>query len=81
MERENVCNSQGNGVRTRCAAIVNHSAIVKNTTRSKFTTRSIFGTAGSFGMANEEVWAPLLCSMAQVLPFQEVKAFDESNLS
>ena len=28
-ERENVCNSQENGVRTRCAAIVNHSAVVK----------------------------------------------------
>ena len=28
-ERENVCNSQENGVRTRCAAIVNHRAIVK----------------------------------------------------
>ena len=28
-ERENVCNSQENGVRTRCAAIVNHRAIVE----------------------------------------------------
>ena len=28
-ERENVCNSQENGVRTRCAAIVNHRAILK----------------------------------------------------
>ena len=28
-ERENVCNSQENDVRTRCAAIVNHRAIVK----------------------------------------------------
>ena len=28
-ERENVCNSQENGVRTRRAAIVNHRAIVK----------------------------------------------------
>ena len=28
-ERENVCNSQENGVRTRCAAIVNHRAIVQ----------------------------------------------------
>ena len=27
-ERENVCNSQENGVRTKCAAIVNHRAIV-----------------------------------------------------
>ena len=27
-ERQNVCNSQENGVRTRCAAIVYHSAIV-----------------------------------------------------
>ena len=29
-ERKNVCNSQENGVRTRCAAIVNHSAIVNS---------------------------------------------------
>ena len=28
-ERESVCNSQENGVRTRCAAVVNHRAIVK----------------------------------------------------
>ena len=28
-ERENVCNSQENGVRTRYAAIVNHRALVK----------------------------------------------------
>ena len=28
-ERESVCNSQENGVRTRCAAIVNHRAIVQ----------------------------------------------------
>ena len=28
-ERESVCNSQENGVRTRCATIVNHRAIVK----------------------------------------------------
>ena len=25
---KNVCNSQGNGVRTRCAAIVNHPAVL-----------------------------------------------------
>ena len=30
LERENVCNSQENGVRTRRAAIVNHSAIVNS---------------------------------------------------
>ena len=29
MERENVCDSQENDVRRRCAAIVNHRAIVK----------------------------------------------------
>ena len=29
VERKNVCNSQKNGVRTRCAAIVNHPAILK----------------------------------------------------
>ena len=28
-ERENVCNSQESGVRTRCAAIVNHPAVLK----------------------------------------------------
>ena len=28
-ERKNVCNSQGKGVRTRCAAIVNHPAVLK----------------------------------------------------
>ena len=28
-EKENVCNSQENGVRTRCATIVSHRAIVK----------------------------------------------------
>ena len=29
LERENVCNSQENGVRARCAAIVNHPAVLK----------------------------------------------------
>ena len=29
-ERKNVCNFQENGVRTRCAAIANHSAIVNS---------------------------------------------------
>ena len=28
-EGKNVCNCQGNGVRTRCAAIVNHPAVLK----------------------------------------------------
>ena len=28
-ERKNVCNSQENGVRTRCAAIVNHPSVLK----------------------------------------------------
>ena len=28
-ERKNVCNSQESGVRTRCAAIVNHPAVLK----------------------------------------------------
>ena len=28
-ERKNVCNSQENGVRTRCTAVVNHPAILK----------------------------------------------------
>ena len=30
LERKNVCNSQENGVRTRCSAIVNHGAIVNS---------------------------------------------------
>ena len=29
LERKNVCNSQESGVRTRCAAIVNHPAVLK----------------------------------------------------
>ena len=29
LERRNVCNSQENGVRTSCAAIVNHPAVLK----------------------------------------------------
>ena len=49
-----VCNSQGNGVRTRCAATLHHPACTKNTTRSKFTMRSIFSTAGSFGYCFRE---------------------------
>ena len=48
-ERKNVCNSQENGVRTRCGAISKSPRRTKNTTRSKCTTRSIFSTAGSFG--------------------------------
>ena len=47
--RTNVCNSQENGVRTRCAAIVNHSAIVNSLHVVNLLRRSIFSTAGSFG--------------------------------
>ena len=51
-ERENVCNSQENGVRTRSAAIVNHSAVVKilrvvNLLRVVFLVRR--GPLGSSG--------------------------------
>ena len=45
-ERENVCNSQENGVRTRCGRDSKSQGDSENTTRSKFTTRSIFSTAG-----------------------------------
>ena len=48
-ERKNVCNSQENGVRTRCAAIANHYAIVNLLRRANLLRRSIFSTAGSFG--------------------------------
>ena len=52
-ERENVCNSQENGVRTRCAAIVNHGAIAKilrkvNLLRVVFLVR--LGRIGPSGM-------------------------------
>ena len=49
--RGNVCNSQENGVRTLCAAIVNHYALVNFLRRAnfKFLRRSLFSTAGSFG--------------------------------
>ena len=29
LERKNVCNSQENGIHTRCATIVNHPAVLK----------------------------------------------------
>ena len=50
-EGMNVCNSQENGVRTRCAAIVNHYAIVNLLRQANLLRRSIFSTAGSFGNA------------------------------
>ena len=52
-ERKNVCNSQENGVRTRCAVIVNHPAVLKilrvvNLLRVLFLVRpGPLGTAGS----------------------------------
>ena len=54
LERENVCNSQENGVCTRCAAIVNHSAIenlllVVNLVRVVFLVRR-----GPLGLAGDE---------------------------
>ena len=48
-EGTNVCNSQENGVRTRCAATVNHYAIANLLRRAKLLRRIIFSTAGSFG--------------------------------
>ena len=59
-ERENVCNSQENGVRTRHAAIVNHRALVKilrvvNLLRVVFLVRrgplGIIGSWQNFGHA------------------------------
>ena len=46
-ERKNVCDSEENGVRTRCAAIVNRYAIVNLLRRANLLWRSIFSTAGS----------------------------------
>ena len=48
-EGTNVCNSQESGVRTRCAAVVNHYAIVNLLRRANLLRRSIFSTAGSSG--------------------------------
>ena len=48
-ERKNVCNSQENGVHTRCAAIVNHHAIANALRRVNLLRCSIFSTAGSLG--------------------------------
>ena len=53
-ERENVCDSQENGVRTRGVAIVNHRAIAKILRVVNLLPRSIFSTAGSCGQ-----WRPL----------------------
>ena len=50
-ERRNVCNSQENGVCTRCATIVNHSVIPKLLRRVNLLRRSIFSTAGSLGLS------------------------------
>ena len=47
--RKNVCNSQKNGVHTRCAGIVNHSVIANLLRVVNWLRRSIFSTAGSFG--------------------------------
>ena len=51
--RKSVCNFQENGVRTRRAAIANHTAS-KFTTRSKFTMRSVFSTAGPRALGTPE---------------------------
>ena len=48
-EGKNVCNSQDNGVRTRCAAIVNHPAVLKILRVVNLLRVVIFSTAGSFG--------------------------------
>ena len=48
---KNVCNSQENGVCTRCATTINHSAIPKLLRRVNLLWRSIFSTAGSLGLS------------------------------
>ena len=50
-ERKNVCNSQENGVRTRCAAIANHYSIVNLLRRVIYYGLVFFSTAGSFGIS------------------------------
>ena len=60
-EGTNVCNSQENGVCTRCAAIVNHYGIVNLLRRANLLRRSIFSTAGSFGHPSK----PHPCNMPQ----------------
>ena len=73
-ERKNVCNSQENGVRTRCAAIVNHPAVLKrprvvNLPRVVFLVRR-----GSFGYREPpppeskiELWVPKSTVDTQIL--------------
>ena len=58
LERENVCNSQENGVRTRRAAIANHSAIL-NSLRVVNLLRVVFLVRrGPLGMAAPILWTP-----------------------
>ena len=61
-ERKNVCNSQENGVRTRCAAIVNHPAVLKilrvvNLIRVLFLVRR-----GPLGISEEKGLFPAFSS-------------------
>ena len=65
----NVCNSQENGIGTRCAAIVNHHAIVNLLRRANLLRRTIFSTAGSFGLATE-----ILLTAWHVLATQKLSA-------
>ena len=77
-ERENVCNSQENDVRTRCAAIVNHRAIVKilrvvNLLRVVFLARR--GPLGFVGLQQQTCLqvlrgqaSPLTCARPLVMP-------------
>ena len=62
-ERENVSNSQENGVRTRCAAIVNHRAIVK-ILRVKNLLRVVFlirrGVLGFWLPEKSDLGTPLI---------------------
>ena len=49
LQGENVCNSMENGVRTRCAAIVNHSAVVNSQGAVKGGRQKEFGHFFLFG--------------------------------
>ena len=48
-DTENVSKTKENGVRTRCAAVVNHYAIVNLLRRANLLRGGLFSTAGSLG--------------------------------
>ena len=62
LERKNVCNSQGNCVRTSCAAIVNHPAVLKilrvvNLLRVVFLVRrGPLGIFGGYFLGVQNIW-------------------------